>query len=73
MTSNHEADRGLIRLNFTTVDGQRYAPSTDKFLTCLFAQLEREGFGRADGASFTAYPGCEEFAAVRLEMLIGER
>ena len=73
MTSNHEADRGLSRLNFATVDGQPYTPSTDKFLACLFAQLEREGFGRADGASFTAYPGCEEFAAVRLEMLIGER
>ena len=73
MTSNHEADRGLSQLNFTTVDGQPYTPSNNRLLTVLFAQLEREGFGRADGASFTAYPGCEEFAAVRLEMLIGER
>jgi len=39
-------------------------------LARVFAQLQGEGFGLADGASFVAFEGLEEFAAVRIEMLL---
>lgn len=45
----------------------------DALLTAWFAILAAEGFGIASGPSFIAFEGLEEFAAVRLEMLVGLR
>lgn len=39
-------------------------------LAGIFARLQAEGLGVARGASFVAFEGLEEFAAVRLEMLL---
>ena len=74
MTTNDYAAR--LRALADEVDAAEdytATPADLAMLTALFAELEAEGFGTADGPMFTAHPGLEEFAAVRLEMLIGDR
>ncbi|WP_156161679.1 hypothetical protein [Nocardia vulneris] len=42
----------------------------NRFLAWLFHETEKAGFGIADGASFEAFPGCEDAAADYMEGLL---
>jgi hypothetical protein len=77
MTSDYATRlRALAETVEQSTDTHAYAypqAARDALLTAWFAILAAEGFGVASGPTFIAFEGLEEFAAVRLEMLVGLR
>lgn len=53
----------------TSVDDFVFDPN--KLLAAIFKETERAGFGIAKGASFEAFPGCEDAAADFMKYLVG--